>query len=259
MIQRKELAGMIEELAPLCGQMLWDNSGFNVSLHDKIEKVLVVLDITMEAIEEAKRLCCDTIVSHHPVLFNAVKTLETNMPVKQEVIEAIRNDMNIYCAHTSYDCAEFGMNYELAERLGLLNTELFIKEENLGRIGEFEKEISAEELISLVKDKLDIGALRTNCIRNRVKRLAIIGGSGGDAFLQAKEMGADALLTGEAKYNQFIDSAEAGIMLLETGHFDSEKTFIDAMRIHLQKRSAVLKYILEVYAYTVQKAPYDYV
>ena len=66
----KDIYCAMDEWAPFETQMDFDNAGFLVGRGEaKADKVLVALDITQEVVEEAAKLGCQLIVSHHPVIF----------------------------------------------------------------------------------------------------------------------------------------------------------------------------------------------
>ena len=63
-------------IAPFEIQEEWDNSGMLVGdMNSEVTKAAVVLDITPEAVKQAKELGANLIVSHHPVIFRAVKNI----------------------------------------------------------------------------------------------------------------------------------------------------------------------------------------
>ena len=70
----KEIYRVIDEFAPFETQMDFDNAGFLVGWGgQEVSRVLVSLDITQAAAEEAGRRGCQLIVSHHPVIFGGAK------------------------------------------------------------------------------------------------------------------------------------------------------------------------------------------
>ena len=119
MITFAQFTEIVEQLAPLKYAYEWDNSGVQAHVHDEVSKVLVCLDMTKDTLREAKEKGCDTILAHHPVLFRQVKNLEKNHVVTGLIVDAVRNGINVYSAHTSFDCAPGGINDLLAEKLGL--------------------------------------------------------------------------------------------------------------------------------------------
>ncbi len=264
-MKRNELKEIIEKLAPEKLQFSWDNSGFNISLHDDIKKIMVAFDLKEQTIDYAVKNGADTIITHHPILFNPLKIVDVDDAIGKTVLKAIKQNLNVYSAHTSFDMAEYGTDYQLMKLIGIEKIEVLMPEKiiegkvyGIGRVGELEKELCFEEFIDLIKKKLKVDILRMNGIRKNVKKIACIGGSGGTDFMAAKNAGADVLLTGEAKYNNFIDSATVGLALIETGHFDSEKHFVVVMSRHLQNEIDVLQSKVEVYSCLSETAPYDF-
>ena len=70
-----DILNFFEEFAPCATQMSFDNAGLIVG--DKctaVSRVLVALDITEDVVNEAERLGCELIISHHPVIFAPIKS-----------------------------------------------------------------------------------------------------------------------------------------------------------------------------------------
>ena len=110
----------IESVAPLRLQEEYDNSGLQVGLPDaEVRRVLVSLDITEKVVEEAVEKDCQMVVSHHPLIFRALKQLTDSTWQQRCVRLAIRSGIALYSAHTNLDNARGGVNFEIAERLGL--------------------------------------------------------------------------------------------------------------------------------------------
>ena len=84
----------------------------------------------------------------------------------------------------------------------------------IGRIVSLEKEISIEELINLVKEKLGINNLRAAVGKKNIKKIAIINGSGQDYFGYAAKLGADCIITGDTTYHFAADYKEKGINII---------------------------------------------
>lgn len=93
----------------------------------------------------------------------------------------------------------------------------------LGMIGELEMPRSERDFLQLVKDAMQADGIRHSDYRNKnVKKVAVLGGSGSFAIEAAKRAGADAFVTSDLKYHQFFE-AEDSMMLLDIGHFESER------------------------------------
>jgi len=117
-----QIIGIMEEFAPLPLQDDFDNSGLQVGdISQKAKGILLCLDITEEVIDEALELDCNLIISHHPLLFKPLKTLTGKTYIERCVIKACKHDLVIYAAHTNLDNAWNGVNFRLAEKIGLQN------------------------------------------------------------------------------------------------------------------------------------------
>lgn len=119
----QQLGSIIESFAPLCLQESWDNSGYNVDLHnDNIERILLCLDVTLPVVREAQERGCGAIISHHPLLFRPVKTIDAARFPGSVLAELVKAGISLYCAHTTMDSAACGLNTYVADLLGLVDT-----------------------------------------------------------------------------------------------------------------------------------------
>ena len=93
----------------------------------------------------------------------------------------------------------------------------------LGMIGELDEEMSELSFLQMVKTKMQVEAIRHSSFLNKkIKKVAVLGGSGSEAISKAIQAGADAFLTADLKYHQFYE-AENQILLADVGHFESER------------------------------------
>jgi dinuclear metal center YbgI/SA1388 family protein len=120
-----QIIGELEEFAPLALQEDFDNAGLQVGdASQKARGILLCLDVTEEVIDEALELDCNLILSHHPLLFKPLKTLTGKTYIEKCVIKACKNDLVIYSAHTNLDNVWGGVNFRLAEKIGLQNVRI---------------------------------------------------------------------------------------------------------------------------------------
>ena len=116
----KDITNALEAWAPRALQEEYDNSGLQVGdPATEITSALVCLDCTEAVVEEAARLGCGLIISHHPVIFRGLKSLSGNGYVERTVLAAIRHGIALYAIHTNLDNVISGVNGEIAARLGL--------------------------------------------------------------------------------------------------------------------------------------------
>ena len=122
MSQIKDITWELEKLAPLSYQESYDNAGLLVgSPHKEVTGILLTLDVTEEVVDEATARNCNLIVAHHPIIFKGLKKLNGSNYVERTVIKAIKNDIAIYATHTNLDHVQQGVNWKIAEKLGLVN------------------------------------------------------------------------------------------------------------------------------------------
>jgi len=121
----KDISGFLEQLAPLSSQESYDNCGLITGSHSQsVTGVLLSLDCTEEVVDEAISKGANMIVAHHPIVFKGLKKLNGKNYVERTIIKAIKNDIAIYAIHTNLDNYRFGVNHEIASRIGLINTKI---------------------------------------------------------------------------------------------------------------------------------------
>lgn len=109
-----------EQLAPLSYQESYDNSGLIIGDRQmEVKSVLLTLDITPDIVNEAIQVGANVIVAHHPIIFSGLKRITGGNYVEQSVILAIKNDIAIYAAHTNFDSIKNGVNFAIANKLGI--------------------------------------------------------------------------------------------------------------------------------------------
>src|SRR5215204_55440 len=117
-----DLIGVIEKYAAPELQEDYDNAGLITGNSSwDCRGVLCALDVTTATLKEAKENNCNLIVAHHPVIFRGLKRINGNNYVEQVIIEAIKNDIAIYAAHTNLDNVVLGVNNTIAMKLELQN------------------------------------------------------------------------------------------------------------------------------------------
>lgn len=132
MTKIKDVTDFLEILAPLSFQEPYDNAGLIVgNAQENITGILVALDTTEAIVEEAIAKGCNLIVAHHPIVFKGLKKLNGHSYVERTIIKAIRNDIAIYATHTNLDHVVGGVNFMIAERLGLQNVRILAPKQDL--------------------------------------------------------------------------------------------------------------------------------
>lgn len=214
----RDIYEFLDTVCPFSLAEEWDNPGLNVGYATRrVNKVLIALDLTMEAVFKAQELGCELILTHHPLIFDPIKQVNGDSAEGRRILALAANNIAHIACHTNLDAAAGGVNDVLAEICGLTEAVPF---GGIGRAGITDTTLTA--LIETLKEQLhtEIGAVRCN---EQVGRVAIVGGAGGSLLeepdlLQAR----DTYLTGEAKHHQLLIAKEKGINLLVAGHYETE-------------------------------------
>lgn len=225
----------IEAAAPRAWQEEWDNAGLQVGSGDLSRRectgVVVTLDVTEETVREAAETGANLILSHHPLLFRGLKVINEATPATRMVISALQQDIVIYAAHTNIDAAPGGVNWRLAEMLGLRNIRPLVpaEPENVGPgcIGELEKPVAVEDMLALIARTIRIPCLRHNEITVKtVSKVALCGGNGTEFIGEALRQGADLFLTADLKYHYFQEG-DGRMLIVDGGHYETEVQVLD--------------------------------
>jgi dinuclear metal center YbgI/SA1388 family protein len=232
-----DVVSIVEEIAPPGLAAEWDNTGLQVGDPAKqVRRVLVSLDPLPTGMDEAVKLGCDLIVSHHPLFFRPVRSLDLARGQGMVVDGAIKNGVAIYSAHTSLDRVPHGVSDALASpfKLKLARPLKAVPGwpagYGFGIVGELPKKMKAGDVAVRLKDSFKIGRVKLiGDPHMPVKTLAMCGGSGSDLIEDAAGAGADAFVTGDIKYHEALDALSLGICVLDVGHFHSELPVVARM------------------------------
>ena len=220
----------LERFAPLPLQESWDNAGLQVGLTEtEVSGALLCLDVTEKIVDEAIRKGCNLIVSHHPLLFRGLKTISDLTDVQRTVMKAIQQGIAVISMHTNMDNAKGGVNFRIAQKLGLAEVSFFAsklvdgQEAGSGVIGSFAEAMAADDFVLAVKKTFDVECAMCNeLLRRPIKKVAICGGAGDFLLDEALKAGADAFITGEMHYHQYFGH-EQRIQICVIGHYQSEQ------------------------------------
>lgn len=222
----------------------YDNVGLLCGHPDApVTGILCALDLTEGLIDEAQARGAQLIVTHHPILFHARKNLREDDPEGRLLTRLVRARLSLIAAHTNYDNAPDGVNDQLAAALGLEGVQALA---NGLRVGELPREMTARELTEHVAQALHT-VVRPYCPRKAsIRRVAVCGGAGGDFYPLALAAGAQAYVTGEARYHDALAAVAEGLTLLEAGHYETEQIAIKSLAIRLQNAANALQYKVTV-------------
>ncbi len=142
-----EVIQLMGELAPARLAEEWDNVGMQVGdASQDVENVLLALDFNQQVLAEAVKKNCQLIITHHPFIFNGIKSVDTQNQSGKLIFELIRNNISLFSAHTNLDIAEAGLNDYLIKKLDVENISILktTKSQNYHKLVTFIPEDSFE-------------------------------------------------------------------------------------------------------------------
>ena len=216
----KEILDFLGEKAPFDTCEEWDNVGLLVgSGYLPATRVLVALDVTDGALEAAKAVGADLIVTHHPVIFRPISRLSADsMPYCLAAA-----GISVISAHTNLDKAVEGVNDTLAARLGL--TDIEIAADGMTRVGTLPEEMTATAFASHVAEVLGTPVRAAG--DKTVKKVALCGGAAGSSMFPLIGK-VDCFITGEVKHHEWLMAA-GRINVIDGGHYSTEVPVVDTL------------------------------
>lgn len=245
-MQIKEVIRALERFAPLPLQADFDNAGLQIGLTEAdVSGALLCLDVTPKIVDEAVAKGCNLIVSHHPLIFRKLNRIADENEVQVTVRKAIEQRVAIVSMHTNIDSAQGGVNYKIAEKIGLHDLRFFGKQIVVdsvaggdGVIGEVTEELAADDLILLLKKRFDVECVQCNqLLRRPIRTIAVCGGAGSFLLDDAIASGADAFITGEMHYHEYFGHDQE-IQIAVIGHYQSEQYTSEIFKSIIEERCA---------------------
>ncbi|MDR0946480.1 MAG: Nif3-like dinuclear metal center hexameric protein [Ruminococcus sp.] len=234
----KEIYSALDAISPFYNNLGNDNSGINTGNNDEtpVTGILTTTDITNSVVDEAIKKGANVIISHHPVIWEPLKSLCPHSPA----VRAVSNGITCIGFHLPFDVAEIGMNKlfcdKFAETFGVniygrRNLEPTGASVGYGVIFEIYAEILPEDFFPKLKTLFGTSVIRfTTGKAKTFKRIAFASGGCGDLTVKIAESGdADVFITGDCKHSHFIDAKNRNFCLVDCGHWGTEHMFSGAI------------------------------
>lgn len=263
-----DIIKVMESIAPPVLAEKWDNIGLQIGCYDhQVSSIWIALDPQLNVVESACKNNVDLLITHHPLIFNPLKTINLNTPVGKIIKMAVNQGLNIFCAHTNLDFAADGINDILANKIGLKNISVLKsicnessgskKEYGSGRVGDLEVTINLLALVSVIKEKLGLKNIRiAGDGKLKVDKVAICCGSGSAMMNDFFLSGAQVFISGDIKYHDARNAEEMNLALIDIGHFASEHIILDVLKYRLIEKFALLNFDVIVDTYKLENDPF---
>ena len=236
-----DIVVLMNELAPMHLAENWDNVGLMVGRKEHpIKSILLALDITPEVVEQAVTKKVDLIITHHPLIFQPLKSITDAQWQQKLILTLIENNIAVYSAHTNLDCVSGGVSDVLAKILKLDDYDLLDLDTGLGRVGVVEK-TSLYDFAKFVKETLKCDYVSVGNAEKPVHKVAVCGGAGADLINIALQNGCDTLVRGDVKYHDAQRAVFSGLNIIDAGHQPTELPVLeglaDRLSLHFTERS----------------------
>lgn len=223
---------------PVDNALDYDNVGLIAGDRDKVVSAIVIsLDLTDKAIEEARNSGANLIITHHPVIFGGIKTLTMDDATGRTLVSLIKSGISVIACHTNLDLTdEFG-NLAIADKLGAVEPEA-VEGVTCGVVFELEEETTLKDYCSLVVEKLgSSGVITINNPENIVKKIFVQGGAFDENSIDGViKCGADTVISGEIKHHICVGLEQMGINTVIAGHSATEQAYLPKMKQLLSEK-----------------------
>lgn len=245
-MQCEQIMAWLEELSPKQYACDWDNVGLLVGRKGKeIKKIMIALDASKDVIRQAIEQQVDLLITHHPMIFSAIKQVTEQQFTQEKVLELAENGIAYYAMHTNYDAV--GGMAELAAGPEYLNlsevspiADCGGTGEGMGRYGKLPKPMTAKEVAGYVKERFELSFVmlyQSPGDSNRLyEKIAVMPGSGKSEMRQVKENGYDLYLTGDYGHHEGLDAMDMGMTVIDATHYGLEHIFMKHIKEYLEEK-----------------------
>ncbi len=236
MFTTNDICQILGQLAPLPTAESWDNVGLILGRPERpVVRLMTCLTLTPAVAREATAGKVQLIVTHHPLLFRATKSITSDTIEGQILLELIEAGVDVYSPHTAFDNADLGINQWLAESLGFASISPLRPfprnisgQQNIsggsGRIGVFSEPRPRQAFLEKLATAIDAKYMEVAWHgSDSVTRVGLACGAAAEYLSDALQANCDTFVTGEARFHSAVECQSRQVNLVLTGHFSSER------------------------------------
>lgn len=272
-----QIIEIMDRLVPPWLAEEWDNVGLQIgNPRLPARRIWIALDPGPEVIDAACQHKVDLLITHHPLIFRPLKSIDFDTPDGSIIQKAAQHQLAIFSAHTNFDIVQDGVNDILAQRLGLKQLELLhpVKVEasvqnemspavggeaayGIGRIGVLDKACSLKSLVSMVKKNLKLDFVKVaGDPKMKIARVAICSGSGSSLMQAFLASTAEVYISGDIRYHDARDAESVQRAIIDIGHFASEHLMVEALAHRLDQLVSEAGISAKITACKIEEDPF---
>ena len=232
-----EVIEILGKLAPESCACDWDNPGLLAGRSDKeVKKIYIALDATDQVVDAAIKAGADMLLTHHPLIFKAIKKVNDQNFITRRLVKLIQADISYYAMHTNYDTRGMDLTARLLNLQECTVLEEVKDGEGIGRVGVLPEEMTLRECAELVKRAYDIPNVKIfGNLDQKVHLAALCPGAGKSTMHNALQFGCDVYITGDIDHHTGIDAVDQGLCIIDAGHYGMEHVFMEDVKAYLEK------------------------
>lgn len=235
----KDLYQFLEEFAPLNLAEKDDKNGLQIgSFEAEVNGILLGVSPSFSLFQKAIREGFNLIITHHPIFYQSISSLNLDTYPGTLVYLAIKNGLNLLSWHTPLDKIGEGVSEALAKALGWKTEDFALKTgeaSGFGKVVNFENYVKLESLAQEIKRKLNTWVMFVGNPEKEIKKLAICGGSGGFLKEHLQKKGIDTLLTSDIKYHQALLAQEESFNYILIDHGKAEFYVLKVLKERIEE------------------------
>lgn len=240
----KQIVDALERLSPKQYACDWDNVGLLVGRKEKeVKRIIVALDATKEVVSFAAQQQADMLITHHPMIFSALKKINEDHFVAEKALTLAEHGISYFAMHTNFDAV--GGMAELAageKYLNLSEVSPIVLSgdfgEGMGRYGKLPHPMTAKQAAEYVKDKFALSFVMLyqgeDTKEQIFERIAVLPGSGKSELSEIKKQGYTLYLTGDFGHHDGLDAVDMGMTVIDATHYGLEHIFISYISGYLR-------------------------
>ena len=273
-----DIIQILDDLAPPSLAEEWDNCGLQLGdFAWPVTKIWVALDPTLQVVAAACDQKVDLLITHHPLIFKPLKSIEFHTPLGAVVNLATRQNLAIFTAHTNLDSAAGGLNDILARRVGLKDLKPLVAgkeikryqydnyplisgehKTGIGRVGSLGKAMDLKLFARMIKKQMGLNRIKfAGDPHLKIKKAAVCTGSGSSLLANFFASGAQAYISGDMRYHDARDVEAANLGVIDIGHFASECFIAEELAARLSTIFVESGIEVTVEACDLEKDPFE--